>query len=426
MPVRRYACQQPQCRPQPHTRPTSWLSACPTLPAQLNVFLAMSQALRTMSLAQWPGFTDQGFWVITDLTQPVVVLGSQALLSGAYCPYGFAGFLMPAALLYMYRKTVQELPLGEGGGRDEGRAATRRVDVKVGAALAADSCPLQASQVVCVYIAHAPVHTCGQLSLPVGGAHPLTPPTPLLPLPVACHATAAQRSPLFSAALDVPMLAILWSSTVSVPQATLLYWLSNSAFFMGLQKALAEPRIAAALRLPAVMMPHPRHDKEARGKDGRVVRCVQGLPLAQQSTTYDDSRYTHALQLAFPGCCVVACTVCGHGTLLMCAVAPCAGCVCPAERAELEALRAQQLVCGSEDVGFLRYLAASYVSRGMHQQALQCLQRLTMLSPGVWRVCVLDSLLAHLLARCCCCKHTVYTRLYYQSGGSASDSSVTA
>lgn len=69
-------------------------------------------------------------------------------------------------------------------------------------------------------------------------------------------------------------------------------------------------------------------------------------------------------------------------------------CVCPAERAELEALRAQQLVCGSEDVGFLRYLAASYVSRGMHQQALQCLQRLTMLSPGAWRVCVLDSLLA--------------------------------
>jgi hypothetical protein len=55
---------------------------------------------------------------------------------------------------------------------------------------------------------------------------------------------------------------------------------------------------------------------------------------------------------------------------------------CPAERAELEALRAQQLVCGSEDVGFMRYLAASYVSRGMHQQALQCLQRLTMLSPG--------------------------------------------
>lgn len=57
----------------------------------------------------------------------------------------------------------------------------------------------------------------------------------------------------------------------------------------------------------------------------------------------------------------------------------------PTERAELEALRAQQLVCGSEDVGFLRYLAASYVSRGMHHQALQVLQRLTTLSPGKCR-----------------------------------------
>jgi hypothetical protein len=67
-------------------------------------------------------------------------------------------------------------------------------------------------------------------------------------------------------------------------------------------------------------------------------------------------------------------------------------CVCPAERAELEALRAQQLVCGSEDVGFLRYLAASYVSRGMHQQALQCLQRLTMLSPGEGHGCVCEQM----------------------------------
>jgi len=59
---------------------------------------------------------------------------------------------------------------------------------------------------------------------------------------------------------------------------------------------------------------------------------------------------------------------------------------CSPERAELEALKAQQLVCGSEDDGFLRYLAASYLTRGMHQQALQCLQKLTVLAPGgaVW------------------------------------------
>lgn len=55
---------------------------------------------------------------------------------------------------------------------------------------------------------------------------------------------------------------------------------------------------------------------------------------------------------------------------------------CTTERAELEAVAAQQLICGSEDAGFLRYLAASYMSRSMHEQALQCLERLTVLAPG--------------------------------------------
>lgn len=57
---------------------------------------------------------------------------------------------------------------------------------------------------------------------------------------------------------------------------------------------------------------------------------------------------------------------------------------CPAERAEQEAADAAQLLsqCGSEDDGFLRFLAASYLSRGKNQQALQCLQRLTVLAPG--------------------------------------------
>lgn len=61
------------------------------------------------------------------------------------------------------------------------------------------------------------------------------------------------------------MLPYLWISCTQVPQATLIYWLTNSAFFMGLQHTLAQPRIASALGLPAVMLPHPRHDKEARG-----------------------------------------------------------------------------------------------------------------------------------------------------------------
>jgi hypothetical protein len=52
------------------------------------------------------------------------------------------------------------------------------------------------------------------------------------------------------------------------------------------------------------------------------------------------------------------------------------------ERAEQEAADAHKLICGSEDDGFLRFLASNYMSRGRHQQALQCLQRLTVLAPG--------------------------------------------
>eukprot|EP00878_Enallax_costatus_P020662 GHUV01021851.1.p1 GENE.GHUV01021851.1~~GHUV01021851.1.p1 ORF type:complete len:428 (+),score=137.64 GHUV01021851.1:1255-2538(+) len=51
------------------------------------------------------------------------------------------------------------------------------------------------------------------------------------------------------------------------------------------------------------------------------------------------------------------------------------------ERSEQEAADAAAL-CGSEDDGFLRFLAAYYLSRRKHQLALQCLQRLTVLAPG--------------------------------------------
>jgi hypothetical protein len=50
-----------------------------------------------------------------------------------------------------------------------------------------------------------------------------------------------------------------------VPQATLLYWASNSAFFLGLQHALGQSRIARAAGLPAVMLPQPRGKREAEG-----------------------------------------------------------------------------------------------------------------------------------------------------------------
>lgn len=53
----------------------------------------------------------------------------------------------------------------------------------------------------------------------------------------------------------------------------------------------------------------------------------------------------------------------------------------PAERAEQEDADAAAL-CGSEDDGFLRFLASYYLDRRKHQLAMQCLQRLTVLAPG--------------------------------------------
>jgi hypothetical protein len=72
--------------------------------------------------------------------------------------------------------------------------------------------------------------------------------------------------------------------------------------------------------------------------------------------------------------------LCNQSTCVHSAAA--AAAAAAAERAEQEAADAHKLICGSEDDGFLRFLAANYMSRGRHQQALQCLQRLTVLAPG--------------------------------------------
>lgn len=100
----------------------SCLSVLPLPPfaLQLNLFLALSASLRQMAATQWPGFTDQGVWLIQDLTQSAVVLGQQSMLVGMYAPYSYAGFLLPFALLWMYRKTTQESPLGACGIRSKG------------------------------------------------------------------------------------------------------------------------------------------------------------------------------------------------------------------------------------------------------------------------------------------------------------------
>lgn len=81
---------------------------------QLNVFLAMSAALRQMAATQWPGFTSEGLWVITDLTQTSIVWGAwPKIFLGAFMPYSMAGFLLPFTCVLLYIKTVRESPLGE-------------------------------------------------------------------------------------------------------------------------------------------------------------------------------------------------------------------------------------------------------------------------------------------------------------------------
>jgi hypothetical protein len=71
-----------------------------------------------------------------------------------------------------------------------------------------------------------------------------------------------------------------------VPQATLLYWASNSAFFLGLQHALGQSRIARAAGLPAVMLPQPRGKREAEGaaRAGHAHCCMHAAAAAAAAT----------------------------------------------------------------------------------------------------------------------------------------------
>jgi hypothetical protein len=89
---------------------------------QFYVFLTLSTSLRQMAATQWPGFTDQGFWLIQDLTQTAVVLGEKSWYL-MHAPYSFAGFLLPFALLWMYRETTQKSPVGRWEIAAVGKAA---------------------------------------------------------------------------------------------------------------------------------------------------------------------------------------------------------------------------------------------------------------------------------------------------------------
>lgn len=78
-----------------------------------------------------------------------------------------------------------------------------------------------------------------------------------------CCLLAARTSPRLLLLLDLGTLPYALVS-FCVPQATLLYWASNSAFFFGLQAALQRQQIAAALGLPLALLPEPRGAKEEK------------------------------------------------------------------------------------------------------------------------------------------------------------------
>jgi len=60
--------------------------------------------------------------------------------------------------------------------------------------------------------------------------------------------------------MTLPMFLV----ALLVPHATVLYWLTNGAFNMGLQAALGQPKVADALGLPMVAV-HARGEQDIAG-----------------------------------------------------------------------------------------------------------------------------------------------------------------
>jgi hypothetical protein len=85
------------------------------------------------------------------------------------------------------------------------------------------------------------------------------------------HFTPAARRPMLKACVDALALPYFLAGLL-VPHATLLYWASNSGFQYGLQRALAQPRVAAALKLKSPLT-EAKNAQEATG--GGVAGSVR-------------------------------------------------------------------------------------------------------------------------------------------------------
>jgi hypothetical protein len=72
-----------------------------------------------------------------------------------------------------------------------------------------------------------------------------------------------------------------------VPHATLLYWASNSGFQYSLQRALAQPRVAAALKLKSPLT----EARSAQEASGRCCSMVLGGSHTTSTTGKNTSQY---------------------------------------------------------------------------------------------------------------------------------------
>jgi hypothetical protein len=88
-----------------HGVPSLWWYAG-NAAAQVNVFLAMSAALRQMAAVSWPGFESEGLLWFADMTAPAVQWGTWATA------YGAAGALLPLAVFGAYVRTLEYTAAG--------------------------------------------------------------------------------------------------------------------------------------------------------------------------------------------------------------------------------------------------------------------------------------------------------------------------
>lgn len=66
----------------------------------------------------------------------------------------------------------------------------------------------------------------------------------------------------------------MFLAAMVVPHSTVLYWLTNGLFGMGLQAALGHPKVAAAVGLPMLAV----HTRDARLAAGWCTRSLIASP----------------------------------------------------------------------------------------------------------------------------------------------------